>query len=218
VTFERLAAEVGADDGAAAPSRGAEPRSSRAPGLPDPETRLAQIAFSYVQLAAPAQLPACRVIDFRKRYAGERRRFQELSAALVEDLKGIKSAEELEHQLQRRWTDDLKPAIDDLERALRGAGIATAMGAGSAAVQLPGAVAASLQLVPLIGPVLATAAGAIGVVVGLLPFWQQHRTEQGDRLRDTKVAYLYSMRRDLGVREVAKTVREEGHRIPPPYL
>jgi Flp pilus assembly protein TadB len=190
----------------------------RAPELPDAETRLAQIAFSYVQPVAPAQLPASCVIEFRKRHAAERRRFQELSTALVEDLKGITNAEELEYQLRRRWKDDLKPALDDLERALKGSGIAAAMGAGSAAVQLPGAVAASLALVPLIGPALATAAGVIGVVVGLLPFWQQHRNEHTTRLRDAKVAYLYSIRRDLGVDKIAMTVREEGRRIPPPYI
>ncbi|MFC7582720.1 DUF6236 family protein [Nonomuraea antimicrobica] len=106
---------------------------------PAPEAAAGERAALLVNLSVAAVLPrdieeisVDRIVDFRHRYAGERARFRDAVDAMVAEsttLGDIRDQAILLDHLRSRFETRIQPALDDLQRAMRGRGMETLWGA-----------------------------------------------------------------------------------------
>lgn len=180
-----------------------------------------------INLAVETVLPrhidlvsAERIINFRGRYAGERARFrQKVSQMLQEatELDAISDRNVLRDHLQARFDAELRPALRDLDAALRGQGIETALGAVDIQVAVPAAAATGLAALAVhpAAPV-AAAIGATGFALGIWKSAIKHRRDANKTLTESPVAYLHHLKTDLAPHELSERVRAIAGRIAPP--
>lgn len=160
-----------------------------------------------------------QIIRFRERYAGERLRFRrevdELLNGAVE-LDRIRDRSVLIDHLQARYDTELKPALEDLRRALRGGGIETALSAMDLQVAVPTAAATGLaELAVHPAAPVAVALGGAGFAIGLWKTAIRRRRQRSATLADSPVAYLHHLQTDLAPVPLVERVRKAVARITP---
>jgi uncharacterized protein DUF6236 len=183
-------------------------------------TALVNIALSVVVPRDFARCPVHKIIDFRRRYAGERARFNQAVSSLLADaprLDTIHSESALLEHLRALYDTQIAPALDDIERAMRGLRIDTALGTVNTQTAVPTAAATSVALLAL-HPSASTAA-AIGFGGLALGVWKAARDAGRSRtaaLDASPVSYLFHLRHDLSPLSLAEQVRAVTARFTPP--
>lgn len=179
-----------------------------------------------VNLAITAVLPrdidqysVDKIIDFRNRYPGERAMFKQAVNDLVIEstqLESMRNREALLDHLRTRYEGRVAPALNSLDRAMRGQRMDTALGVMNIQVAAPAAVSSSLALLALHPAAPGAAAiGLGGLAIGVWKSAQQASRQKRTTLTQSPVSYLYHLREDLNPTSLAENVRQAIARFAP---
>ena len=160
-----------------------------------------------------------QIISFREKYASERMRFRRKVEELLQEaaeLDRIRDRDVLVDHLQVRYDVELRPALVDLQKALRGSGVETMLGAMDVQVAVPAAAATGLAAFAVhpAAPVAAAIGGA-GFALGLWKTAIRQRRERTTTLAQSPVAYLHHLQTDLAPVPLVESVRKAVARITP---
>jgi hypothetical protein len=178
-----------------------------------------------VATVLPRDLDAVRpeqIIRFRERYVSERIRFRRKVEELLQEaaeLDRIRDQNVLVDHLQVRYDVELRPALVDLQKALRGGGVETMLSAMDVQVAVPAAAATGLAAFAVhpAAPVAAAFGGA-GFALGLWKTAIRQRRERTTTLAQSSVAYLHHLQTDLAPVPLVERVRKAVARITPAEL
>jgi hypothetical protein len=187
--------------------------TATAPG-PEPAQNAAILFNLAVTTVLPRDLDvvtADQIVQFRERYAGERLRFRNKVDDLLKEateLDRVQDTRVLTDHLQVRYDTEIKPALQDLTRALRSSRVETALSAMDLQVAVPAAAATGLAALAVhpAAPVAAALGGA-GFAFGLWRTAIRRRRERSATLADNPVAYLHHLRTDLAPLSLVERVR-----------
>ena len=160
-----------------------------------------------------------KIIRFRQKYASERMRFRRKVEELLQEameLDRIRNQDVLVDHLQVRYDVELRPALVDLQKALRGRGVETILSAMDVQVAVPAAAATGLAALAVhpAAPVAAAFGGA-GFALGLWKTAIRQRREHTTTLAQSSVAYLHHLQTDLAPVPLVERVRKAVARITP---
>lgn len=172
----------------------------------------------------PRDLRACpvhKIIAFRERYPAERARFRQAIEDLVAEAthtQGITDREVLAQHLRARYDHHLAPALTELESAMRGLRIDTALGAMNVQAAAPAAVATTVAMLTVQPSApQATAIAAGGLALGWWTSARQARAQRQEELSTSQVSYLYHLRHNLAPLALAEQARAAAARFAPPW-
>jgi hypothetical protein len=197
-----------------------------ADGTAAPSTEPGQYDAILINLAVATVLPRNldavqpeQIIRFRQKYAGERMRFRQKVEELLREageLDRIRDQNVLVDHLQVCYDVELKPALVDLQKALRGGGVETMLSAMDVQVAVPAAAATGLAAFAVhpAAPVAAAFGGA-GFALGLWKTAIRQRRERTTTLAQSPVAYLHHLQTDLAPAPLVERVRSAVARITP---
>ncbi|WP_248965781.1 DUF6236 family protein [Sphaerisporangium perillae] len=194
---------------------------------PTPETQADEWAALLVNLSVAAVLPrnlddipVQRIVEFRSRYAGERARFRDAVDGMVAEatqLGGIRERDVLLDHLQSRFDTRIRPALDDLQRAMRGQRMETVWGAINVQAAMPPVMTSALALVATQPSApQAAAIGLGGFAFGVWAAVLQRRRHHEQALRQSSMAYLHQLQTGLAPLGLAERVRAAAERFTPP--
>lgn len=162
---------------------------------------------AYLHLAVSAviqpdqldSLPAAKLVAFRQRYAAELSAFRQHVSGLGPELKKVAEVENLtvaQAHLKSLYDTKTRPQLDELHKALRGMGIESSAGVLGVKVDL-GAAAGTV-----LGSVVAAsgqpAVGGAAIAVTVLPYLASRYAAAHALERQSPVAYLLAVDRQLG--------------------
>lgn len=190
--------------------------------LVDHEEQPATLVNLAITTVLPRDLRACpvhKIIAFRERYPAERARFRQAVEHLVAEAthtQGITDREVLAQHLRATYDNHLAPALTELEGAMRGLRIDTALGAMNVQAAAPAAVATSLALLAVQPSApQATAIAAGGLALGWWTSARQTSAQRQAALSTSEVSYLYHLRHDLAPVTLAEQARAAAARFAP---
>jgi hypothetical protein len=188
--------------------------SGRRPEKVDAAERVALLANLSVNAVVPQDVtavPVSKIIEFRDRYAGERARFKDGIADMLRDaadFEGVHDREILLEHLQVRFDTYIKPALDDLDKALRGLRIDTRLGAINIQAAVPSVATSALAILALHPAARTSAAiGLGGFAIGVWRSVQQADQQRTRALAASQVAYLHHLQTDLAPASLAELIR-----------
>ncbi len=167
-----------------------------------------------------AGIPLRDITKFRRKYAGKRAKFRDaVSGILAEcaELDDVKDPEALLNHLRIRYDTRVRPAVAELEQAMRRHGwTSTALQAVNVQTVVPPIAATAITQLALHPS--APAAAAIGLGGFSLGVWRSRR--EGRQKRDELItaapmAYLHHLRADLARKPLAELVRKSVARLTP---
>jgi hypothetical protein len=183
------------------------------------DTILINLAVATVLPHSLDEVQPEQIIRFREKYAGERVRFRQKVEELLREageLDRIRDQNVLIDHLQVCYDVELKPALADLQKALRGAGVETMLSAMDVQVAVPAAAATGLAaLVVHPAAPVAAAFGGAGFALGLWKTAIRQRRERSTTLTQSPVAYLHHLQTDLAPVPLVERVRSALARIIP---
>jgi Family of unknown function (DUF6236) len=188
----------------------------------EPEQYEAILVNLAVTTVLPRNLDAVQpeqIIRFREKYADERTRFRQKVEELLREAGGldrIRDQNVLVDHLQVCYDVELKPALVDLQKALRGGGVETTLSAMDVQVAVPAAAATGLAAFAVhpAAPV-AAAFGGVGFALGLWKTAIRQRRERTTTLAQSPIAYLHHLQTDLAPVPLVERVRSAVARITP---
>jgi hypothetical protein len=205
LTMERLAAAL-LDQPALAPGRDDR----------EIEDAMASLALRYVVPAAPAAIPAARIVAFRERFAEERGLFQAEIAKLTAGLaylNEVTDIREVERHLQNEYAKTLAKRLQRLRTELKRAGIDTVQSTIGTSSALPAGLAAALTAagLTLAQPVAAVA----GIAFGAWTIWRRHRRTVDGVLKPSPEAYLYQASKFFTPKTLTSQISADSRRFAP---
>ncbi|MEU0507570.1 DUF6236 family protein [Nocardia sp. NPDC005998] len=195
--------------------------SEPAPLMTSDEQRayLVNMAITTVLPRDIDEYPVDKIIDFRNRYRGERAMFKHaLNGLVIEStqLEGVRNREALLDHLRARYENRVAPALDSLDRAMRGQRMDTVLGVMNIQAAAPAALSSSLALLALHPAAPGAAAiGLGGLAIGVWKSAQQASRQHRTTLAESPVSYLYHLREDLNPTSLAENVRQAIARFAP---
>lgn len=180
----------------------AEPKSREV------ESVAAYVAFQTVLPKDLERVPVDRILEFRKKYPGERGAFQQYVAEFVkarEWLEDIQDPATLERRLESEYEKELKPKLDELREKLRSVNIDTVSGSLVMQIGVPSLVAQGAAVLGIVAnPFFAIAAGA---ALAFLPVLRDRRKALHE-LKSSPIACLLRIEEDLQPREITDWIRQ----------
>jgi hypothetical protein len=177
------------------------------------EQAMASLALKSVVPADPANIPAEKILQFRKTYAEERGLFQAELTQLTEKLaylRDVKDPREVEQHLRNEYDKTLAPRLERLRKGLHSANIDTVESSMAVSFALPPALAAIFTAV---GLTLAPPVGAVpGLVFGAWTIWRKHKKAVDNLLKPSPEAYLYRVSQ-LSPKTVADDIRTSSRKF-----
>ncbi|MFB4295079.1 DUF6236 family protein [Actinomadura sp. NTSP31] len=197
-------------------------------GDPMPQARADERTALLINLAVSAVLPrnidhisAEQIIDFRDRYAGERARFRDAAEAMVDEaahLEDITDPDVLLDHLQARYDTRIRPALEDLERAMRGQRFQTAWGAINLQAAAPPAVSTALLLATHPSPAQTATVGLGSFAVGVWAAAVQQRHQREQALTSAPMAYLHRLHTGLTPQGLLQRAHHAARHLAPRRL
>ncbi|MGW2404401.1 DUF6236 family protein [Streptomyces sp. NPDC001739] len=198
-------------------------------GQPAPELGADERAALLVNLSVAAVLPrdldaiaVDRIIQFRHRYAGERARFRDAVDSMVTEaaqLDRVTEREVLLDHLQMRFDTRIRPALEDLQQAMRGQRIETAWGAINVQAAAPPVMTSALAVLATQPSIAQSAAiGLGGFAIGVSAAALQHRRRREEALGASPMAYLHQLQTGLAPLSLTERVHAAARRLAPPRL
>ncbi|MFB7499313.1 DUF6236 family protein [Streptomyces sp. NPDC056161] len=198
-------------------------------GQPAPEALAGERSALLVSIAVAAVLPRDlrdipveRIIEFRNRYAGERARFRDAVDAMVTEsahLDGIREQEVLLRHLEMRYETRIRPALNDLARAMRGQRIETAMGAINVQAAAPPVMTSALALIATHpSPSRSAVIGLGGFALGVYAAALQQKRQREHEISASPMAYLHHLETGIDPLNLAERVRAAVRRMTPPRV
>ncbi|WP_405876703.1 MULTISPECIES: DUF6236 family protein [unclassified Streptomyces] len=198
-------------------------------GQSAPELEVDERAALLVNLSVAAVLPrdldaiaVDRIIQFKRRYAGERARFRDAVDVMVTEaaqLDRITEREVLLDHLQTRFDTRIRPALEDLQRAMRGQRMETAWGAINVQVAAPPVMTSALAVLATQPSIEQSAAiGLGGFAIGVSAAALQHRRRREQELGASPMAYLHQLQTGLAPLSLTERVHAAARRLAPPRL
>jgi Family of unknown function (DUF6236) len=205
LTMERLAAAL-LEEPALAPERDER----------EIEEHMASLALGYVVPAAPADIPAARIVAFREQYAEERSLFQAEVAKLATSLAyldDVTDIREVERHLQNEYDKTLARRLQRLRKSLKRAGFDTVESTIGTSFAIPAGLAAALAAagLTLAPPVSA----ALGIAVGAWTIWRKHRSSRDNLLKPSPEAYLYQASKFFTPESLTGRISVDSRRFAP---
>jgi hypothetical protein len=156
------------------------------------------------------RLPVAKLIAFRRRYAAELTAFREHVAGLGTELRRVAEVENLavaQAHLQALYDTHTRPRLDELRRGLRGLGVESAAGTLGVKVDVGAAAGTILGGLAAAGGQLVV--GGVAVAVAALPYLAGKLRERGRLRRESPVAYLLAVKRELSGPALLRRLRGE---------
>jgi hypothetical protein len=180
------------------------------------EEHMASLALGYVVPAAPADIPATRIVKFRKDYAEERGLFQEEVAKLTAGLaylNNVTDVREVERHLRNEYDKTLAKRLERLRTGLKRAGIDTVESTIGTSFAIPAGLAtalmaAGLSLAPPVG-------AALGVAVGAWTIWRKRKKARDRLLKPSPEAYLYQASKFFTPNSLTSRISVDSRRFAP---
>jgi hypothetical protein len=198
-------------------------------GRPAPEIGVDERAALLVNMSVAAALPLDideigveRIIEFRRRYAGERARFRDAVDAMVTEtaqLGDITDREVLLDHLRIRFYTRILPALQDLRHAMRGQRMLTVWGAINVQAAAPPVMTSALAVLAMQPSVAQSAAIAFGgFAIGAYATALSHRQLREQALGTSPMAYLHQLQAGLSPLSLTERVRAAAERLSRPRL
>ena len=178
------------------------------PGPVDLHETMGSLSLTYAVPATPRSVPVSKIVDFRERYADERRLFQlgiENLVSSVGELGEVRDTRAVKRQLTHLYRKTLEPETKDVEDALRGARIDTVPSTLSTSFALPTGVVTALGAIGIgVAPVIAATGG---LAFGIWTVWRRYVKARAHALDPSAATYLYRMKRELTPEKTTSAIR-----------
>jgi hypothetical protein len=180
------------------------------------EEHMASLALRYVVPAAPADIPAEKIVAFRSRYAEERGLFQAEVAKLTAGLaylNEVNDVREVERHLENEYHKTLAKRLERLRTGLEHAGIDTVESTIGTSIALPAGVATALTAAGL--TLAQPLAAAAGIAFAAWTIWRKHRKARDGVLKPSPEAYLYQASKFFTPESLTSRIAVDSRRFLP---
>jgi len=171
-----------------------------------PESRIRRSEYvqglllhTVLRLASPApDANIGELLRFKERHADELGRFRQYVARLATELEEIEDLEALEQAAQDIVTNEIRPALNDLERALRGFGFRHLVKnvVKFSTLKASGTGGALAYLSTFNAPLALAVAAGVNIAYSVVTY----REERDRRLRESPLAFAHLLKRRTNLR------------------